>query len=264
MSSTTLFEKSLSIDDIVMHFKNQEWDQLEELQDYFNQLLCLVEEEEEFNSTLARLCLDYFIYRHKKKEWVLEDTKTLSRLADTLKLKGDLDHALQLIELQPSKSFTEYRIILECYLIKRPQWVKEADDLLKLKDVFSDDDKKYLQLIYDIYTEEEQFLSYLEKYQESKSSFRNKMWLPLALGSGKKVMDLTNIILLICISKEQYEIGWDIYESMEKEYIDQTCVKTMIKMGSNGFYSSLLLKKGKHPQGEEEELKWEGRCWYYF
>jgi hypothetical protein len=184
------------------------------------------------------------------------------KLADILKENGDLDHALQLLELQPTKSFQEYKITLECYLIKRPQWIREADELLlQLKDV---SDKKYLQLLYDVYTDEERFLSHLEKYKESKRRFMDQIWYKLSIKSlgSQKVMDLTNIILQICISKEQYEIGWDIYESIPKVFIDRTCVKTMIKTASNGFYSSLLLKKGKYPKGEEEELKWEGRCWY--
>lgn len=254
MSVVTLVDDT---EKLVSHFKKQEWQELSELEECFNNVLTLVEEEDEFNTTLTRLCLDYFIYQNSK------DSDTLSRLADTLKNKGDLDHALSLLELQKSKSFKDYRIILECYLIKRPQWTKEADELITLaRNEVLEEEMKHLQLIYEVYTDEEQFISHFEKYQESKRLFMSQAWFKLPLQSHKKVIDLTNIILQICISKEQYDIAWDIYESISKQIVDSTCIKTMIKIASNGFYSSLLLKKGKHPIGEEEELKWEGRCWY--
>ena len=97
--------------------------QVEEFIDYLISIL----QEADINLIdicILRLVLDFCIYCHQNSRQFTN--ATLVRLAELLKSKGDLDHALNLIDMnsKPIWQFEDYRITMESYLIKRPQWLK--------------------------------------------------------------------------------------------------------------------------------------------
>jgi hypothetical protein len=165
---------------------------------------------------------------------------------------SQIETALILLESMTPWDKEETKLAIQLYMSFKPQKIEKAKLLLNS---FQEEEKEYLSFLISFLEKEYVFWCHLQQYHtccEQISGFKNR--------KEKRLVELSNVMLQVCQSHEQYEIAWELYENMSPFQKTQS-LQSMIESGVKAFYKSLFLEIVNEEETKEEVIKWERRCW---